>query len=304
MKVLDLFCGAGGLSSGFSDIGCEVTGIDYNHSAVDSYNTNINNGNALQKDLFKEKIKGNFDLIVGGPPCKPWSSVNVTRRGKNHHDYGLLSVYFEHVARLKPKAFLLENVPLLNNTDVLQKNIERISKLGFKISKQVVSYSDFGAPTRRRRLLVFGVLNGNPDILFEGLSKRHHKNKTVKDAIWYLRREEKGAMPDHDWPILNTIRKYKKYYKTGKYGWYILKWNEPAHSFGNIMKTYILHPDSFKRIDARVISVKEALLVMGFNKNFKFPAGIGLGERYQMVADSVSPVLSFEVAKTIKQQIF
>lgn len=304
MEVLDLFCGAGGLSSGFSRAGYNVTGIDYSKAAVDTYNANIKTGNALKKDLFKEKIKGDFDLIIGGPPCKPWSSVNVTKRGKKHHDYGLLSIYFEHVARLKPKAFLLENVPLLNNTDVLEKNIEKISKIGFKISKQVICYSDLGAPTIRRRLLVFGVLNGNSDILFEGLNRGHHKNKIVKDVIWYLRKESKGAVPDHDWPVLNTINKYKKYYKTGKYGWYILNWDEPAHSFGNIMKTYILHPDSFKSINARVISVKEALLIMGFDKKFKFPDGTGLRERYQMVADSVSPILSFEVAKIIKQQIF
>jgi DNA (cytosine-5)-methyltransferase 1 len=81
---------------------------------------------------------------------------------------------------------------------------------------------------------------------------------------------EKGCYPDHVWPNLKTIDKYAENYRTNKFGWYVLNWSEPAPSFGNVMKTYILHPDSLNGKPSRVISVREALLVMGFNENTRF----------------------------------
>ena len=122
----------------------------------------------------------------------------------------------------------------------------------------------------------------------------------VRDVIWDLREKKKNAVVDHVWPELNTIDKYRKYYEKGKYGWYILKWNEPAPSFGNVMKTYILHPFGFNGKKTRVISIKEALLIMGFSESFRFPQGLGLGSRYQMIVDSVSPVFSFAAANVIR----
>jgi len=99
------------------------------------------------------------------------------------------------------------------------------------------------------------------------------------------------------------LSKYAKRYKSGKYGWFKLTWGEPARSFGNIMKTYILHPDSdgFDSPETRVISVREASRIMGFSKGFKYPKDAGLGIRYQMIADSVSPYFSSRAASVIMQ---
>ena len=57
--------------------------------------------------------------------------------------------------------------------------------------------------------------------------------------------DQKGEIQDHDYPNFRTIEKYRKYYETGKYGWYKLEWEKPAPSFGNVTKTYILHPSSW-----------------------------------------------------------
>jgi hypothetical protein len=69
------------------------------------------------------------------------------------------------------------------------------------------------------------------------------------------------------------------------------------------MKTYILHPDAFNGGSTRVISVKEALLIMGFDSGFRFPQEFGLGIRYQMVVDSVSPIFSSLAAIVTKELI-
>jgi DNA (cytosine-5)-methyltransferase 1 len=199
-----------------------------------------------------------------------------------------------------PRIFLLENVPPLANDASFRGHIEELVERGYSISRKIVNYSDFGAPTKRRRFIVFGSREENSDEFFRKLSNQTCRSRTVKDAIWDLRKKRKGEVPDHFWPELRTINKYRGNYENGKFGWYILKWEEPAPSFGNVMKTYILHPDASNGGPTRVISVKEALLIMGFDETFHFPEGIGMGMRYQMVADSVSPVFSLAAAKVIE----
>jgi len=303
MKALDLFCGAGGLAIGFRKAGFEVTGVDKNASAAETFEIN-RIGDFIEADLSKVVIEqDHYDMILGGPPCKPWAAVNLVRRGIEHHDYYLLSKYFKHVQMHRPAAFLLENVPAVANSSLLRKNIAKIRKLGYSVEGQFVRYSEFGAPTRRRRYILFGIKRASAKTFFEKLAHFKRCPRTTRDVIWYLRNREKGSVRDHDWPDLQTIDKYREYYEESKYGWYILKWKEPAPSFGNVMKTYILHPDSFNGGTTRVISVKEAMLIMGFNRSFNFPMKCGMGPRYQMVADSVSPEFSIVAGKVAREMI-
>lgn len=262
-----------------------------------------NYGKFLQADLKHELIKGEFDVIVGGPPCKPWSAVNLTRRGKRHRDFVLLSRFFKHIQINMPHVFLLENVPLLAGEPTLERHIQKVKKLGYSVEAKIIRYSDYGASTKRHRYVMFGTKIGKSEAFFAKLTDSIQPSKTVKDAIWALRLKEKNEIPDHVWPELKTIHKYADKYKTNKFGWYILNWNEPAPSFGNVMKTYILHPDAFKGENTRVVSVKEVSLIMGFSNLFRFPEGAGLGIRYQMIVDSVSPIFSDLAARAIFEEL-
>lgn len=300
LRVLDIFCGAGGLADGFQKAGFQVEGADISDHAGKTFELN-GTGSFVRVDLSRNLVDGNYGIVIGGPPCKPWSSVNIRKRGKNHRDYHLLSRYFEHIKHHLPKIFLLENVPPLANDQAYVKGIKELMKLKYSIMSSVVTYSDYGAPIRRHRFITFGIKDGDPSLFFDKLSEYKKPAKNVKDVIWELRDADQNEAMDHVWPKLKTIRKYQKYYETGKFGWYVLKWDEPAPSFGNVMKTYILHPDAFDGHEERVISVREALLIMGFDRSFQFPSGIGLGWRYQMVVDAVSPVFSNVAAKVTKE---
>src|SRR5208282_5223475 len=153
-------------------------------------------------------------------------------------------------------------------------------------------YSDFGAPTSRHRYFMIGACEGDPVEFLTRLEQQRAPARTVRDAIGHLADVPEGAVPDHVYPKLRTLRKYRRYYKDGRYGWYILDWNRPAPSFGNVVKTYTMHPSGWEGNPPRVISVREALLLMGFDKTFRFPDGLGMAARYQMAVDSVSPVFS------------
>ena len=301
MKVLDLFCGAGGLSWGFKRAGFKVTGVDSSEQAKQTFELN-RIGDFRKRDLTFQTIEGNFDVLIGGPPCKPWSAVNTVKRGKSHRDYKLLEKFFEHVQRLHPKVFLLENVPPLASDPALQSWIGKLADpggLGYSVGTRRVCYGDYGAATRRHRLVVFGSRVGSALEFFDKLEARKKKPSTVRHAIWHLKAIGKDELPDHVWPNLRTIDRYAKYYDSNKYGWYVLKWNESAPSFGNVTKTYILHPDSANG-GKRVISVKEASLIMGFARGFRFPRDTSMVDRYQLVADSVSPKFSAAAALAVR----
>lgn len=301
-RVLDIFCGAGGLGEGFRRVGFEVEGVDISEDAGKTYSLN-KVGSFFRADLSCEIVDGDYEILIGGPPCKPWSSVNLRKRGKRHRDYNLLTRYFEHIKRHSPRYFFLENVPPLANDHIYKASVAHLRKLGYSVAGENIVYSDFGAPISRHRFIVFGAKTDQASRFFEELAKNKKDAKTVKDAIWHLRDQKKDETGDHVWPELKTIDKYEKYYRTGKFGWHKLNWNQPAPSFGNIMKTYILHPDSSNGKQSRVISIKEASLIMGFAENFCFPKGLGMGSRYQMIVDAVSPTFSYVAANIVKEMI-
>ena len=294
---LDLFSGIGGFSSGFSKNGFDVIGADESERAGLVYQI-FASPSFIRADLGKEMIKGNFDVIIGGPPCKPWSPVNLSRRSAIHRDYHLVERFMDHVAKNKPKVFIMENVPTLRSDGVFGSQLARIAEKGYSVYTTFVKYSDYGASTSRRRLIAVGLLNGNAEYFMQDLKKFSKPPKLLRNTIKKFRYNERGIPRDHVWPNLKTISKYAEKYATGKYGWKILDWDSPAPSFGNVMKTYILPPDSDPLSpEARVISVLEVSRIMGFNHGFVFPDGMYIGERYQMLVDAVSPIFSDVLAK-------
>ena len=297
-KVLDLFSGMGGFSHGFSKEGFKTTGVDIREEAGLSYKK-LTKGDFILSDLHSELIDDKeYDIIIGGPPCRPWSSINLSKRGTEHPDYTLVSRFLAHINHNKPKLFIMENVPPLANDSTLSELIASTRKLGYSVDKLKVTYSNFGASVKRTRLIISGILDSEISDFFWKMNSQMRNARTVRDSIFYLNDKEYNSVPDHVWPNLKTIRRYEEYYNSGKYGWRILKWDEPAPSFGNVMKTYTLHPNSsFERDYLRTISVAEAARIMGFPKGFIFPPNISMGKRYQMIVDSVSPDFSGAIAK-------
>ena len=296
-KVLDLFCGIGGFSAGFKDNGFDVTGVDISEKKGEVYKEFVS-PNFIQLDLGVKSIQRRYDVLIGGPPCRPWSSVNLTKRTVEHRDYHLVQRYVDHVKSIHPRVFIIENVPALRNDEGFKSQMNLLLDFGYSVSTQIVKYSDYGAATSRRRLVAVGTTEGKADDFLDNIKKFKRNSLSVENAIGNLRNNQRGVPRDHVWPDLKTIYKYVKYYKSGKYGWAVLDWNKPAPSFGNVMKTYILHPDSNPELpNARVVSVLEVSRIMGFNHGFEFPVDMGIGERYQMLVDSVSPIFSNVLAK-------
>ncbi|KEQ23276.1 DNA cytosine methyltransferase [Paenibacillus tyrfis] len=122
-RVLDLFAGAGGMSLGFlqSDRFEIAAAVEKNENAQATYMRNHEHTAMLSDilditdyDMFQHEY-GDFDVVVGGPPCQGFSNAN---RQKNHivsQNNSLVKKYVEVILNLRPKAFVMENVRMLKS---------------------------------------------------------------------------------------------------------------------------------------------------------------------------------------------
>jgi len=153
----------GGLSLGFAlgIGGAEILGLDIDRDAVKTFNLNLGRLGARAKvqDVLKWEPEGEFDIVMGGVPCQPYSQANASKKGKDHELYPTLPRFFDVVLELKPKAFLMENVKGLitvRHRHLLEEQLKRIEG-EYAIKCQVLNAAHYGVPQRRERLFVLGV---------------------------------------------------------------------------------------------------------------------------------------------------
>lgn len=165
-KIIDLFCGAGGLSLGFENAGYEtVLAIDFWKPAIDTFNYNRKNKVGLVKDITKldKSFFESYDLdsicgIVGGPPCQGFSLAGKRiiddERNKLYRDY------FRILKIVKPYFFVMENVTgILNlNNGVIKEDIyRRANDAGYKVFSKTICAAEHGVPQNRKRVFFIGI---------------------------------------------------------------------------------------------------------------------------------------------------
>jgi DNA (cytosine-5)-methyltransferase 1 len=201
-----------------------------------------------------------------------------------------------------PRAFVLENVPILRNDPTYRDLLDSL-RTEYGIVDTIVSYGDWGAATLRRRLFAIGLRgasDGDAAELLTHLNERRTAGKTIGEAFADAGISDGVVLPDHDWPSYRTIDKYADKYATSKFGWYRLNRHAPAPSFGNVGKTYVLHPDA---VPTRVVSPREIMAILGFSSATRFPPTVPRSAKYRMVADAVSPVFSRVLAEVLRESL-
>ena len=177
-RVADLFAGAGGFSLGAIDAGCDlVFAVELNPSAAHTYKNNIGKPTRAENVVvYNEDITkldpGNLaakhfpdgiecDLLLGGPPCQGFSRHRINSAGVADPRNALIHNYFGFVRALRPRAFLMENVPGMlwpRHKDYVDEFYAQAHASGYMIYDPIkVDARDYGLPQARQRVFILGL---------------------------------------------------------------------------------------------------------------------------------------------------
>lgn len=336
LKIIDCFCGAGGLSLGFEKIGFKVVyAFDFDEAAIKTYKHNAqhHHGPAFVRDIYnvsKKSIEedlghelGEIDVVIGGPPCQGFS---VQRRGDdNDPRNNLVLEYIRMIMDIKPRFFVMENVGGLLSPRGLpyyNKLVESLGEAGYKIQKEKLTASDFGVPQGRKRVFIVGERITGDAAKFSFPKPNGEAERTVRDAIADLMDKNENDIPNHKSDRLSPknlqriqaitegqgrdslpeelqLECHKK--NTGHrhldtYG--RMAWDKPS-------PTITARFDSFSRgrfghpVLDRTITLREGARLQTFPDDFEF-----LGSKVEIarqIGNAVPPVLAEKVAEKVKE---
>lgn len=179
--ILDLFAGAGGLSIGFELAGFDVVAaVERDADSAQTFRMAHPDTKVFETDigdLDLTFLRGQIDVVVGGPPCQPWS-LGGLRRGHQDRRDGIPQ-FFRILDQVRPSAFVMENVAGLaqgDTRDAFQRLLEILRgerpltelvptsasnrSMNYDISVAVLNAADFEVPQTRKRLFIVGVEKG------------------------------------------------------------------------------------------------------------------------------------------------
>jgi DNA (cytosine-5)-methyltransferase 1 len=209
IKVVDLFCGVGGLTHGLVLEGFDVTaGVDNDETCRYAFETN-NKAAFINKNIAEfgatelNNLFGNakIKVLVGCAPCQPFSALNrqkVTHRA-THERWQPLVHFMELIAKTKPDIVSMENVPDLADEKKYPIFFQFTNSLianGYKVSYRVVDISRYGVPQKRRRLVLLASKHGEIALIPE--THTSDNLVTVRDAIGQLRPIKDGECDPKD----------------------------------------------------------------------------------------------------------
>lgn len=330
-KVLDLFCGAGGLSYGFKLAGFDIVGgVDFNSSAMETHKKNLNSKFEFCgdiKEITEEIINrelAEVDVIIGGPPCQGFSAANRYDREADDPRNKLFFEFLKFITILKPKAFVIENVKEIltkNNGFAKSRILEITEKLGYHVNFAILNAVEYGVPQNRRRAFFVGIRKDyKKQFYFEDLIKTK-PHLTVYDAIADLCYPEGGiknsflSYAKDSEIIFNHIPKSpcERVVKRMTYvpqggNWKDVpthlweKQRDNRHSsaykrlsfFEPSITVDTGHMNYFHPIEHRVPTVRESARLQSFPDSFVFCGN--QGEQYKQVGNAVPPLLGKAIA--------
>lgn len=240
-KVISLFSGAGGSSTGYKLAGYDVVAsVEFIKHQAANYRLNYPNTKVYEQDIRTidplQVLKdtniqvGELDVLDGSPPCSSFSTAGKVSKGwneekkysnKKQRTDDLFYEYIRFLTAMKPKVFVAENVKGLTigaSKGMFKIFFTALSECGYNVSAKVLNSSYYSVPQSRERLIFVGVRN---DINIEpSFPKQHEKIITIREAWKALPKDndvqsnqliEEAATKDYGWlHYLKLIPKNQK----------------------------------------------------------------------------------------------
>ena len=334
MKIIDLFCGIGGLSLGFEQAGFEVvSAIDMWADAINTYNHNRSektgqvisvedfNVDVLPELVKEHKITG----VIGGPPCQGFSTVG--QRNIDDPRNQMYLEFYKTVKMARPDFFVIENVRgmlTLNKGAFVKDLLERFGEkgLGYTINYQVLNAADFGIPQNRYRVFYVG-MRGKKFEFPEKLSYQLSAKDGISDLVGsdntrygtIAQNAFQRAMRGNEMHPMNqdytnhteqTINIISQVPDGGNIKdlpaevWQVRKYNKAFERMSSKRPSNTIdtgHRNYFHYLEPRIPTVRESARIQSFPDSFEI---LGTrGSQYKQVGNAVPPML----AKVIAEQI-
>ena len=305
--VGSLFAGIGGICYGFKQAGCEVLWAnEIDEAASKTYNHNFPEHNLISDDIHnlrKPKELGKVDIITSGFPCQAFSNAGL-KNGFNDPRGNLFFETARFIKAIRPKAFLLENVPTLKSHDkghtfeVIKDVVT--NQLGYSFKYFILNSKDYGdTPQTRSRIYIVG---------FRSEPKWEEKYKW-KMCTKNFKEPSKIPLTKKIEDVLIKGNKEDKYYFNKKHPYYdeLKEKMTSYNTFYHWRRVYLREIKSnlcptltanmgtgghnvplIKDLKGfRKLIPEECIKFQGFPDEFEFPEGVVNGQRYKQAGNSV-----------------
>ncbi len=311
-SLVDLFSGAGGFARGFKQAGFRVLlAVDSFVPAARSYKANFPEAVVLAEDIKQlsgadiAELVGEPDVVIGSPPCEPFTGANPRRMpdplDRLYKDpVGQLVLHFARiVADLRPRAFVMENVPGIAEPRLRRAVEKEFRKAGYRrVFFNVLRAEDYGTPSHRVRVFVSNCR----------LAPRPVRRRvTVWEAIGDLAEAPAGSVPNHEVKMLPE----KKARKVARLRWgsAMIYYRGARRSLPNLIRLHprrvaptvlgssrFIHP-----YEDRLLTVREQARLMGFPDYHVFLGG--RDEQYNQVGEAVPVPLAYALAADLLDKL-
>lgn len=209
--IVDLFCGAGGLSLGFIEAGFKVVLANdiqdvccetykYNHPELPSERVVLGD---IRQVLDDFSIPEEVDMVIGGPPCQGFSSANKHHKVIDDPRNLLYKYFIEAIAKFAPKFVVMENVRGM--LKVAEQVITDYGDIRTVVNEEQVSYiadyrlfnsQNFGVAQSRERLIYIAIrsdiakkYNITPQTIYNQIESSNSKRpiRTLREALEYIK---------------------------------------------------------------------------------------------------------------------
>lgn len=204
---ISLFTGAGGMDVGFEKAGVNIVcANEIVKEAAETYEANHKQGIMINADIYTimdrfDKYKGT-DLVFGGPPCQGFSVAG--KMDPNDERSKLIFAFLDVVERVRPRAFVMENVKALGALekwgDVRKKYLDRAADLGYSCAPFILNATEYGVSQKRERVFFIGIYKSNvtewEHEIKELIESQKHKAPVIRDLLKDLGRAGSSTNPN------------------------------------------------------------------------------------------------------------
>ncbi len=326
--VGSMFAGVGGICIAFKNAGFKLNWAnEFDKKACITYRNNFSHL-LLEGDVVKIdnpiQDAGSVDVITSGFPCQAFSIAGY-RKGFDDHRGNLFFETARFIEKIKPKAFLLENVKNLNGHDkgktirIIKKTI--IDDLNYSYIPFILNSSEYGnIPQNRERIYIVGFQNeggyehyGDELNVLRSINSKHlcsynfeipkpiNLIKTTKEIFDNDRKEDKYYYNNHKYyPKLldemknrDSIYQWRRVYvrenKSGVCPTLTANMGTGGHNVPLIWDDYGI----------RKLTPRECFRFQGFPDSFKLPKEMNNSALYKQAGNSVVIPVVERIAKEI-----